>query len=182
MASLARCDRGDLFLRLYFRLSFLLCIVPGRFFEWMPCSAAEEEDTRFHLALEATNTTAEEEPRLRLSPSWAAAFERDVLAKKKPTKKSDYEDPGPMNSCNAGEQAAQIQNVKGAFCSPKCKGESKCPPAPPRTTAQPQCCVEGPGSSKPSYCALVCQAGETCPTGATCKIVQGNLGICTYNK
>lgn len=142
----------------------------------MPCSAAEEEDTPFWLALGANTTTAEEEPRLRLSPTWAAAFERDVLAKK-----SDYEDPGPMNSCNAGEQAAQIQNVKGAFCSPKCKGGS-CPDAPKGTTAQPQCCVEGPGSSKPSYCALVCQAGETCPTGATCKIVQGNLGICTYNK
>ena len=107
--------------------------------------------------------------------------EQQAAIGKKKKKGGDYEDPGATDTCHAGEQAAQIQGVKGAFCSPKCSASESCPAAPKGTTAGPECCVETAGAKKPTYCALICESGETCPKGATCKPVQG-VGICTYNK
>ena len=95
---------------------------------------------------------------------------------------SDYEDPTANGgSCNAGEEAVRIQNVQGSFCSPSC-ATAACPTnVPAGTTAQPECCLETPGPSKPGRCALICQASSKCPAKASCKMVQGAIGICTYD-
>ena len=93
-----------------------------------------------------------------------------------------YEDPN-AGPCQSGEEAVRIQGVTGSFCSPACKFLFKpCPKdVPPGTTATPQCNLETPGSSGPSQCSLVCQSGATCPQKATCKLVQGEIGLCTYD-
>lgn len=109
---------------------------------------------------------------MRLSKSWVArAGASDT---------SHYEDPS-AGGCQAGEEGVRIQGVQGDFCSPSC-ASGPCPTdVPAGTTAQPECCLETPGSSKPSRCALICQASSKCPAKATCKMVQGAIGLCTYN-
>lgn len=44
------------------------------------------------------------------------------------------------------------------------------------------CVLESPGATQPDHCALVCTPGvDVCPTGATCKTISNNQGVCTYN-
>ena len=67
-----------------------------------------------------------------------------------PAAGSHYEDPS-AGPCQTGEEAVQIQGVKGGFCSPQCGLFKKCPTdVPAGTTATPECALETPGSSKPS--------------------------------
>lgn len=93
---------------------------------------------------------------------------------------SHYEDPKP-NGCQSGEEAVQIQGIKGDFCSPPCK-DGTCPTdVPSGVTAKPQCALQTSTGQK--YCALLCQPGEDdaqCGTNASCKSIQG-AGICTYD-
>ena len=93
-----------------------------------------------------------------------------------------YEDPN-AGPCQTGEEAVRIQGIQGSFCSPACKFIFKpCPKdVPPGTTATPQCNLETPGASGPSQCSLVCSGGATCPAKASCKMVQGSIGLCTYD-
>ena len=97
-----------------------------------------------------------------------------------PAAGSHYEDPS-AGPCQSGEEAVQIQGVQGAFCSPSC-ANSACPTdVPAGTSAVPECALEVQGQSKPTYCALICEASSKCPTNASCKMVQGSIGICTYD-
>lgn len=67
------------------------------------------------------------------------------------------------------------------FCSPACSAAGACPTdVPTGTTAKPTCDLNSPQGGK--YCSLVCAgAGAAgCPTGASCKAIQGT-GICTYD-
>ena len=77
----------------------------------------------------------------------------------------------------------RIQGIQGSFCSPACKFLVKpCPKdVPAGTTATPQCNLETPGASGPSQCSLVCSGGAACPAKASCKTVQGSIGLCTYD-
>ena len=78
--------------------------------------------------------------------------------------------PQPPSRCLAGE-----------FCSPACSAAGACPTdVPTGTTAKPTCDLNSPQGAK--YCSLVCAgAGAAgCPTGASCKAIQGT-GICTYD-
>ena len=93
---------------------------------------------------------------------------------------SHYEDPS-AGPCQAGELAVRINGVQGGFCSPSCQS-GPCPTAVPAgTTATPECALETPGSKSPSRCALICQKSSKCPAKASCKMVQGAIGLCTYN-
>jgi hypothetical protein len=93
---------------------------------------------------------------------------------------ADYEDPN-AGPCNQGEEAVQIQGVSGSFCSPSC-ASGPCPTnVPAGTTAQPQCALEVQGQTKPTMCALICQQSSKCPANASCKMVQGSIGLCTYD-
>lgn len=86
----------------------------------------------------------------------------------------------PTAGCMSGEEAVQIQGVTGDFCSPSC-ASGPCPTdVPTGTTAMPECALETQGSSKPSRCALICESSSKCPTGASCQMVQGTIGLCTY--
>ena len=80
--------------------------------------------------------------------------------------------------CASDEQSVQIQGVSGDFCSPQCDTPGgSCPTdVPAGTTATPQCALVVGGGSAPTYCALICQDGNTCPDGATCQNVQVSLG------
>jgi len=105
------------------------------------------------------------------------------------TNGTHYEDPKP-NGCQSDEQAIQIQDVKGDFCTPKCTGilKTKCPTDVPQgVTAKPQCALKDTSGNK--YCALVCspsteerslRAGDAQCGKATCKAIQG-VGLCTYD-
>ena len=80
--------------------------------------------------------------------------------------------------CGSDEQSVQIQGVSGDFCSPQCATPGgSCPTdVPAGTTATPTCALVVGGGSAPTYCALICQDGNTCPDGATCQNVQVSLG------
>ena len=93
---------------------------------------------------------------------------------------SHYEDPS-AGPCQAGELAVRIQGVQGGFCSPDCSS-GPCPTdVPAATTASPECALETQGASKPSRCALICESSSKCPAKASCKMVQGAIGLCTYD-
>lgn len=86
-----------------------------------------------------------------------------------------YEKP----PCSNGEVAFSVQGAEGlGACAPSCDG-GQCPPAPEGSTATAQCAVEDPNTHN-KYCALICQAGATCPEGATCHEVQAGIGVCLY--
>jgi len=90
---------------------------------------------------------------------------------------SHYEDP--KDGCQVGEQEVQLQDIKGAFCSPECSG-TQCPnDIPTGVTARPECALKDSGSNK-SYCALICTPESNECGAATCKNIQG-AGICTYD-
>ena len=110
---------------------------------------------------------------LTVSASW--------LASKGAAAATHYEDPS-AGGCQSGEEAVQIQGVKGNFCSPACGLFKPCPKdVPTGTTATPECALETPGSKSPSRCALICQSSSKCPTNASCKTVQAGIGVCTYD-
>ena len=52
---------------------------------------------------------------------------------------------------------------------------------PAGTNASPECALETQGASKPSRCALICESSSKCPAKASCKMVQGAIGLCTYD-
>lgn len=95
-----------------------------------------------------------------------------------------YEDPA-KGGCHSDEQPVRIQNVAGAFCSPKCKGFlKKCPKQPAGFDAQGECALQD--TSGDHFCALICDTtdAKACDHSlqATCKSAgQGSTGICTYD-
>ena len=106
-----------------------------------------------------------------------------------PPASSHYEDPN--GGCQSDETEITIQNVAGAFCSPKCGLFKRCPTdVPTGVTAAPQCALQD-GSTNQKYCALICSptafiadqkaADAQCGTNASCKSVQSGVGICTYD-
>lgn len=95
-------------------------------------------------------------------------------------------DPPPTNAdygscaagCAAGEAGAIIP--KGfCFCSPVCDGVGSACPSPSEGDATAACVLNTPRSMEATQCALTCNMGETCPTGAECVDV-GGASICTY--
>merc|ERR1712183_22392 len=95
----------------------------------------------------------------------------------------DYENP-VNNQCNPKEVLIQIQGVSGVTCVPECVNYLFCtyptPPSMNNRTVSAQCALESPTGA--AYCALICDpmGANGCPTGATCKYIQGT-GICTYD-
>lgn len=58
---------------------------------------------------------------------------------------------------------------------------NQCPQDKPDSCeAVPRCALENRATGE-KFCALLCSAGMSCGAGASCKIIQGNLGICTYD-
>ena len=92
-----------------------------------------------------------------------------------------YENPY-KGACGAGEKNLTLTGLPGAICGPACSTTSPCPAAPAGATAQPKCAVDISPSKTPNACALICTPPGVggCPTGATCKPIQGT-GVCTYN-
>ena len=91
-----------------------------------------------------------------------------------------YGDPS-AGPCQLDEKKVQIQGMKSDFCSPDCSS-GPCPTdVPAGTTASPECALETQGASRPSRCALICTSGSKCPAKASCKMVQGAIGLCTYD-
>jgi len=88
-----------------------------------------------------------------------------------------YEQP----PCGSDEEAIQITGIQGSYCAPSCSSTTACPTdVPAGTTATPECVVETAGSSSPTLCALICDPSSGgCPSGSTCKPIQG-VGVCTY--
>ena len=87
-----------------------------------------------------------------------------------------------LGPCASDEQSISITGITGEFCSPACSTAGACPTdVPTGTTAKPTCDLNSPQGAK--YCSLVCGgAGAAgCPTGGSCKAIQGT-GICTYDQ
>jgi hypothetical protein len=77
--------------------------------------------------------------------------------------------------------AIRIQGVRGGICTTHCSPAGACPSdKPPGANAVERCALENRGTGE-KFCALLCSAGMACGSGASCKIIQGNLGICTYD-
>jgi hypothetical protein len=92
-----------------------------------------------------------------------------------PPTSSDY---GPCDMCAPGEMPVAIMGVDGfCFCSPVCDGMS-CPDAN-EGTAMPVCALGFKMGAPPTQCALVCEATEDCPMGASCESV-GMASLCTH--
>lgn len=99
-----------------------------------------------------------------------------------PPKGTHYGDPYDV-ACQSDELNVTVTGVAGAFCSPKCTGQSCPTDVPAGVTAQPKCALESQGKKTPDHCVLVCpQSGEANPCGpkASCKTIQGGA-ICTYD-
>ena len=91
------------------------------------------------------------------------------------TDAGDYYEKPP---CSAGEEAVTLQGFEGyAFCSPKCGEGNKCPKS---GNVKGQCALQNNETGE-KLCALVCQAGDTCPSGATCVVVQEEVGLCMHS-
>jgi len=62
-------------------------------------------------------------------------------------------------------------------CTAHCSQlDGSCPADKPAgADAVPRCALENRSTGE-KYCALMCAAGMSCGQGASCKIVQGNLG------
>jgi len=92
----------------------------------------------------------------------------------------------PAQGCESDEQAVQVQDVSGAFCSPACK-DGQCPSdKPDGATAHPMCALQTPEGDK--FCALVCRPSALRSNGfegecgqGSCQKVQAGLGLCTYS-
>lgn len=50
----------------------------------------------------------------------------------------------------------------------------------PDSEAIPRCALENRSTGE-RFCALMCAPGASCGEGASCKVIQGNIGICTYD-
>jgi len=113
-------------------------------------------------------------PMLALEMPAEIHFEGQMLVAE--TKYPHYEDP--KGGCRKDEEAVRIQGVPGALCSPSCSTKA-CPNnLPEGVTASPQCALSA-GADK--RCALICKQGDNCGESASCKLVQGSIGICTYD-
>lgn len=104
---------------------------------------------------------------------------QDFSKNLKPADEPSDAGAGPYEAppCQDGELNVHVQGIDGSYCAPKCDGSS-CPAAPAGGSAIPQCVLQSPQGDK--YCALVCTSQKTCPNGAECQKVQGDMGICTY--
>ena len=87
-----------------------------------------------------------------------------------------YEKP----PCSSDETEAQVQGASSVVCAPG-RDSGSCPAAPAGTKAMPQCVLQDSASGQ-KYCALVCIVDTSCPEGATCSLVGGFAGFCTYPK
>lgn len=112
----------------------------------------------------------------RLACSVAFALLGSPVLADEMVNESHYGDP--KAGCRKDEEAVRIQGVKGALCSASCSKKA-CPQDEPQgATAKPQCALSA-GADK--RCALICKKGDKCGDGASCKVVQGGVGICTYD-
>jgi hypothetical protein len=92
-----------------------------------------------------------------------------------PPTSSDY---GSCDMCAAGEMPVAIMGLDGfCFCSPVCDGMS-CPAAN-EGTAMPICALGFEMGGPLTQCALLCEATEDCPMGATCENL-GMASLCTF--
>merc|ERR1711939_838288 len=92
-----------------------------------------------------------------------------------------YEDP--KDGCQSDEVRLQIQGVSGSICAPTCGSSSACPnDVPDDVTVKPTCALKATSGSQ--YCALLCFPGldlGQCGKNASCKKVQTDVGVCTYD-
>jgi len=95
-----------------------------------------------------------------------------------------YEDP--KDGCHSDEVAISIKGVSGSICAPTCGLDDSCPSDGPDSDFPliPKCDLKD-SSSGNSYCALSCMPDLSgmgqCPHNASCKKLQGLVGICTYD-
>lgn len=86
----------------------------------------------------------------------------------------------PFDGCLPDETGIRIQGIEGGICSAKCKFGTCPKDVPSGSTAHPQCALQSPTGEQ--YCALICLPGDSCgDSRASCKPVQGGIGICTYD-
>jgi len=87
-----------------------------------------------------------------------------------------YEDP--KNGCRSDEKAVGVPGANGTFCSPTCTSRSCPSKVPDGVTAKPHCELKV-GATK--RCALLCNKYSNCGNNASCKLVRGATGMCTYD-
>lgn len=89
-----------------------------------------------------------------------------------------YGNPG--TGCLEDELPISVQGISGGMCSASCKTQA-CPQDKPEgCEAVPRCALENRATGD-KFCALMCDKNTNCGEGATCKVVQAGVGICTYD-
>merc|ERR1712117_91318 len=87
-----------------------------------------------------------------------------------------YEDP--KNGCRSDEKAVGVPGANGTFCSPTCTSKACPSKVPDGVTAKPHCELKV-GATK--RCVLLCNKYSNCGKNASCKLVRGATGMCTYD-
>jgi len=94
---------------------------------------------------------------------------------------NSYHYGDPTTGCMIDEVPIRVQGVRGGMCTAHCSPAGACPSdKPTNCEAVPRCALENRATGE-KFCALMCSQGMTCGQGASCKVIQGSLGICTYD-
>jgi hypothetical protein len=88
----------------------------------------------------------------------------------------------PSGGCLSDEVVIRIAGVLGGICTSHCAPHTNACPMdfPAGIDVQPRCALENRSTGE-KFCGLLCHADSTCGLGASCKFVNGDLGICTYD-
>jgi hypothetical protein len=93
-----------------------------------------------------------------------------------------YGKPTADGVCEDGDHKMDVPGESGSFCSPKCKNDESCPPAPNGWGGLSECTLRDTTTGE-QYCAVECfgLTGDCGTSGATCQTKSGQyIGICLY--
>merc|ERR1711997_1010708 len=76
------------------------------------------------------------------------------------------------------EKIVRVPGANGTLCSPACTSRACPTKVPDAVTGKPHCVLKV-GATK--RCALLCNKYSNCGKNASCKLVQGATGMCTYD-
>merc|ERR1719270_2811526 len=87
-----------------------------------------------------------------------------------------YEDP--KSGCRKDEKVVRVPGANGTLCSPVCKSRACPTKVPDAVTGKPHCVLKVGATRR---CALLCNKYSNCGKNASCKLVRGAIGMCTYD-
>lgn len=86
----------------------------------------------------------------------------------------------PATGCMLDELAIRISGAPGGVCAASCRTKACPKDIPEGCEASPRCALEN-ASTGDKFCALLCGSSTNCGPGASCQLLQGDVGVCTYD-